>query len=126
MSGNDFESSSNSGAHRKLWFITPDQGATNNHAPDCPTNGSFSMGNSVTVGAYVDALIYSPCVITNAANEWQGQIYAAGSKTSNAFTLNYVPIGIPGVNMSLGQPNPPPSQITGTIGSRTSIRNITG
>jgi hypothetical protein len=126
MSGNDFESSSSSGAHRKLWFITPDRGTTNNHQPDCPSGGSFSMGNHVTVGSYVDGLIYSPCSITNSANEWQGQIYAAGSHTSNAFTLNYVPIGIPGVNLSTGEVTPPSLPGTGTLGSRTSIRNITG
>jgi cytoskeletal protein CcmA (bactofilin family) len=126
MSGNDFESSSSSSPHRKLWFITPDRGATNNHVPDCPSGGSFTMGNHVTVGTYVDALIYSPCVITNSANVWQGQIYAAGTKTSNAFTLNYVPIGIPGVNLSTGQVTPPSLPGTGTLGSRTSIRNITG
>jgi cytoskeletal protein CcmA (bactofilin family) len=126
MSNNNFVSSSSSGPHRKLWFITPDRGATANQIPNCPSGGSFTMSNRVSVGSQVDALIYSPCVITNSANVWQGQIYAAGTKTSNAFTLNYVPIGIPGVNLSTGQVNPPGLPGTGTLGSRTSIRNITG
>lgn len=131
FSNNNFVTSA-SGPARKLWFIIPDRGALNNHVPDCPPSapgapgGSFTMGNRVSIGPNIAAMIYSPCAITNSASSWTGQIYSSSTKTSNAFTLNYVPIGIPGVNLFAGQnagetPPPTPSAL---LGSRTSIRTL--
>jgi cytoskeletal protein CcmA (bactofilin family) len=122
FSGNDLESTDTT--DKKLWLIIPDRGVASNHLPDCPSGGSFTMTNHVKVGSHVNALIYSPCTITNSADVWQGQIYAAGTKTSNAFTLNYVPIGIPGVNLSTGQQTSSSLPGTGVLGDRTAIRNI--
>ncbi|WP_394770576.1 hypothetical protein [Lacisediminihabitans sp.] len=126
LGGNDFESSDPAVDH-KLWFIIPDRGVTNNHVPDCPGGGDFKMTNNVDIGVHVAALIYSPCAITNSADVWRGQIYSSSTKTANAFTLNYVPIGIPGVDFFKGTnagetPTPP----IATVGSRTSIRTLAG
>jgi cytoskeletal protein CcmA (bactofilin family) len=126
LSNNDFESTSVS-SNRNLWLIIPDRGVTNNHLPDCPTGGGVTMTNRVDIGAKVAAMIYSPCPVLNSADVWRGQIYANSTKTSNAFTLNYVPIGIPGVNLSDGYNNgeaPPPAP--GVLGARTSLRTLSG
>jgi cytoskeletal protein CcmA (bactofilin family) len=124
FSNNNFVTSS-SGPPRKLWFIIPDRGTLNNHVPDCPIGGGFTMGNHVSIGSNIAAMIYSPCPITNSANSWTGQIYSSSTKTSNAFTLNYVPIGIPGVNFgdgnNAGETPPPPVAF---LGARTSIRTL--
>lgn len=123
LSGNNFQSAS--AANRKLWFIIPDRGALNNHVPDCPSGGSFTMTNNVTIASSVAAMIYSPCPISNSANVWNGQIYSSSTKTSNAFTLNYVPIGIPGVNLFAGtNSSETPSPFIAAIGSRTAIRTL--
>ena len=127
LGGNDFVSSNS--AQKNMWLISPDRGVAGNlvanQLPDCPAGGAFKMANHVTVSSRVNALIYSPCTITNSADVWQGQIYAAGTKTANAFTLNYVPIGIPGVNLSKGTTTPGGGLPgTGVLGARTAIRNI--
>ncbi|TFD17167.1 hypothetical protein [Cryobacterium sp. TMT2-23] len=126
LGGNNFVSSDTT--DKNMWLITPDRGAAGNlilnHLPDCPSGGSFKMANHVTVSTHVNAMIYSPCTITNSADVWQGQIYAQGTKTANAFTLNFVPIGIPGVNLSDGTSSSSSLPGTGVLGTRTAIRNI--
>lgn len=123
LSNNNFQSAT--AIDRKLWFIIPDQGTLNNHLPDCPSGGGFTMNNNVTIGSRVAAMIYSPCPVTNSANVWRGQIYSSSTKTSNAFTLNYVPIGIPGVNLSAGtNSSETPLPFIAAIGSRTAIRTL--
>lgn len=118
---------SNDTTERKLWFIIPDRGVGGagviNHLPDCPSGGGVKMTNNVTVGPHVSALIYSPCLITNSADTWRGQIYAVGTKTANAFTLTYSPIGIPGVDLSTGT-NTTTLPGTGVLGGRSAVRNI--
>lgn len=128
FSQNNLDSSD--GTDKNLWLIIPDRGLGGNpldppnRAPDCPLGSVFKMTNNVTVGSHVNALIYSPCTITNAADVWQGQIYARGSQTANAFRLNYVPIGIPGYDFNTGLPIDPSAPTTGVLGARTALRNI--
>ena len=126
--GNNNFVSSNVANTRNMWLITPDRGVGGNlianQFPNCPTGGTFKMASHTTVSPQVNALIYSPCTITNSADVWQGQIYAAGTKTANAFVLNYVPIGIPGVNLSDGTSTSITIPGTGVLGIRTALRNI--
>ena len=83
------------------------------------------MNNNVTIDFTVAAMIYSPCPVTNSANVWRGQIYASSTKTSNAFTLNYVPIGIPGVNLFAGtNSSETPAPFIAALGSRSAIRTL--
>ncbi len=118
MSSNDFESSDTS--DKRLWIIIPDTVADNQ--PTCPSGSSAKITNHVTVGPHVGSLIYSPCAISNAGDVWRGQMYASSIGTSSSFTLNYLPIGLPTVNLSTGQHLPPPG--TGVLGDRTSIRDL--
>ena len=79
------------------------------------------MGSWPTDGPTVSRV----CPVTNSANVWNGQIYSSSTKTSNAFTLNYVPIGIPGVNLFAGtNSSETPSPFIAAFGSRTAIRTL--
>ena len=119
LSSNDIESSDTS--DKRLWLITPDSNI--NSTPNCPTGSSGSISPHVTVGPHVGSLIYTPCVISNSGDIWRGQMYASSISTSSSFTLNFLPIGLPTVNLSTGQYISPPG--TGVLGSRTSIRDLT-
>ena len=129
-SGNSFVSSvsTSSSPHRKLWLIIPDMNLTGVGTPplpqpDCPGPQTISVGKlTVSASGNVDAMIYSPCYIANSPNSWQGQIYASGLKMSNGFQINYVPLGLPGYDLSNGGGNSGPAP--GVLGTRTSIRNI--
>jgi hypothetical protein len=119
LSSNDIESSDTS--DKRLWLITPDSNI--NSTPNCPASSSATISTHVTVGAHVGALIYTPCAISNSGDVWRGQMYASSVSTSSSFTLNFLPIGLPTVNLSTGQYLSPPG--TGVLGSRTSIRDLT-
>jgi cytoskeletal protein CcmA (bactofilin family) len=113
-------------AERKLWLITPDLVADGK--PTCPTTtpasaGPFVVGGGFTMAATVRAMVYSPCLvsITSGIN-WYGQVFAGGVKIDGAAKLNYVPIGLPGVNLSEGTVTSPST--AGGLGERTSIRDL--
>ena len=118
MGQNDIQAST--AADKRLWIIIPDTVA--DHVPTCPTNSSATISTHVTVGAHVWAMVYSPCAISNRGDVWQGQMYAASVNSSAAFTLNFLPIGLPTVNLSTGQILPPSGP--GALGDRTSIRDL--
>lgn len=118
LSSNDFESSDTS--DKRLWLIIPDP--VLDRKPTCPTNASAKILNHVMVGPHVGALIYSPCPIANGDDTWRGQMYTSSVGTSANFTLNYLPIGLPTLDLSTGQYLPPPG--TGVLGSRISIRDL--
>lgn len=118
LQSNDFQSSDSS--ERRLWIIIPD--TVVDRTPICPTNNYARIGSNVTVSSHVGAMIYSPCPISNSGGVWRGQIYASSISSSSSFTLNYLPIGLPTVNLSTGQFLPPPG--TGVLGDRTSIRDL--
>jgi cytoskeletal protein CcmA (bactofilin family) len=105
---------------KRLWIIIPDMVADG--VPTCGTNSSAKIGNNVVVGSHVASLIYSPCPISNSGDVWRGQMYSSSIGTSSSFTLNFLPIGLPTVNLSTGQFLPPTG--TGVLGSRTSIRDL--
>jgi hypothetical protein len=119
LNSNDFESSDPSA--KRLWIIIPDVIA--DAQPTCQTNSSAKIINNVVIGAYVGALFYSPCPISTGGSTWRGQLYASSVGSSAPFTLNFLPIGLPTVNLSTGKYISPPG--TGVLGSRTSIRDLT-
>lgn len=105
---------------KRLWLIIPD--TVPDKQPTCPTGSYAKITNHVQVGPHVGAIIYSPCAISNAGDVWTGQMYASSVGSSASFTLNFLPIGLPTVNLSTGQLIPPPG--TGVLGDRTSIRDL--
>lgn len=123
-SGNSFvaTAATSTTPHKKLWLIIPDRGPTANQ-PDCPNPQTISVGKlTISASGNVDAMIYSPCYISNSPNSWQGQIYANGLKMSNGFQINYVPLGLPGYDLTTGGGSL--GTAVGVLGTRTSIRNI--
>lgn len=105
---------------KKLWLVVPD--AVKDSAPSCGVGSSVTIGNALVVNSQVNALIYSPCTIVNAGDTWQGQMYASSITNTSTFALNYVPIGLPNVNLSTGLTATLPG--TGTLGDRISLRNL--
>lgn len=105
---------------KRLWIIIPDTVA--DRQPTCPAGSSANIGNNVQVGPHVAAMIYSPCPISNGGDVWTGQMYTSSVGTSSAFTLNFLQIGLPTVNLSTGQYLAPTG--TGVLGDRTSIRDL--
>ncbi|MHB1234483.1 MAG: bactofilin family protein [Microbacteriaceae bacterium] len=118
LGSNDIQSADNT--EKRLWMIIPD--ASSDSAPTCPVNGYAKIVNHVTVGSHVGAMMYSPCPIANSGDVWRGQFYASSVQSSSAFTLNYLPIGLPTVNLSTGVHSPPPG--SGVLGTRISIRDL--
>jgi cytoskeletal protein CcmA (bactofilin family) len=121
---NNFSLSSNTilssnSSSKRLWIVVPDNVVDN--TPTCPS-GSSSIGNQVNVSSLVNAFIYSPCPVSNAGDVWRGQMYASSISTSAPFTLSFVPIGLPNVNLSTGEVFSPPG--TGILGDRLSIRDL--
>lgn len=105
---------------KRLWIIIPDTVA--DRQPTCPSGSSANIGNNVQIGPHVDAMIYSPCAISNGGDVWTGQMYSSSIGTSSNFVLNFMQIGLPTVNLSTGQYMAPTG--TGVLGDRTSIRDL--
>ena len=126
-SGNSFVANSVA-PHKKLWLIIPDRGLTGtdltaNRQPDCLSSQAISVGKlTIAVPGNVDGMIYSPCPITNSPVSWQGQIYTNGMSMSNGFQLSYVPMGLPGYDLTTGGGSS--GAAPGVLGTRSSIRNI--
>lgn len=117
-------SASGTGTHR-LYIITPD--AVSNAAPNCPTPTlSTKIENQVQTDSSVDIMIYTPCALGNSGSAWWGQIYAASIAFNNSFTLNFVSMGLPGVNFDNGTYTPPPPPTPGHLDTVFSVRNISG
>lgn len=119
LASNNIQSSNS--VSKRLWIIIPD--TVSDPVPTCPTGSYAKIGSNVAVGINVAALIYSPCPISNAGTVWRGQMYSSSIGTSSSFTLNFLPIGLPTVNLSTGQFLPLSG--TGVLGARTSIRDLT-
>jgi cytoskeletal protein CcmA (bactofilin family) len=107
---------------KRLWIIVPD--AVVDGVPTCGTGSTATIGHGVVVGPLVASLIYSPCAISNSGDVWRGQMYSSSIATSSSFTLNYLPIGLPTVNLSTGTFLPPTG--SGVLGARISIRDLAG
>jgi cytoskeletal protein CcmA (bactofilin family) len=105
---------------RRLWIIIPDSLADG--LPTCSGGSSASLGQHVEIGPHVATMIYSPCAIDNGGDTLTGQMYSSSISTSSDFQLNFIPIGLPTVNLSTGQHSSPSG--TGVLGDRTSIRDL--
>jgi hypothetical protein len=116
-------SASGTGTHR-LYIITPD--TVVNSRPDCPSTSPTKIENQVHTDPSVDILVYTPCRLSNSGSTWWGQIYAADIAFNNSFTLNFVPMGLPGVNFDNGTYTPPPPPTPGHLDTVFSVRNISG
>ncbi len=109
----------------RFWMITPDA-VFGNQLPDCPVGAVKSqIDNQVVTDSSVDILIYTPCGLSSTGSSLWGQMYTNDIKFDNSFTLNFVPVGLPGWDLSTGQATSS-GYVPGHLAAVFSSRNITG
>jgi cytoskeletal protein CcmA (bactofilin family) len=117
-------SAAGTGTHR-LYIITPDTVA--DAAPTCPTQSlTTTIENQVNDDATAPVMIYTPCGLSNSGSTWWGQIYSSNISFNNSYTLNFVSMGLPGVNFDNGTYTPPTPPIPGHLDTVFSTMNIAG
>ncbi|WP_345750793.1 hypothetical protein [Microbacterium rhizophilus] len=85
----------------RIWLINQD--ATANKVPDCASQ-SFAIGGAFTI-TNATMMIYSPCKVVIASGlSLRGQIFAGQVDITGGATLTYGPSGLPGYNLTTGQP----------------------
>jgi len=87
---------------RKMWMITPDTVADGK--PTCST-GDMQINGDFKVSGSLSAMAYSPCTISLSSTTWRGQMYAGYVKMNSNQTVNYDPLGLPGVDLDTGDPS---------------------
>jgi hypothetical protein len=109
-----------SSPYHDLWLITPDTVA--NNVPDCVNGNEISLGGNFT-SPNMNVMMYSACELKLASGlNIRGQVFSATTDISGSATLAYVPIGLPGYDLSTGLP----TTTTYTEADRTLItqRNV--
>jgi hypothetical protein len=117
------------GLPHKLWFLVPD-GNPSSAGPQC-VNGAGGVRPDVNqnigtkIGPNLTALVYTPCTIKlGNSSRWSGQLYGGNLEVSSGDSLTYLPIGIPGTDLSGGSAAPGGSPSSGSIGNLLSSRNL--
>lgn len=108
----------------KVWLINPDRGAVINGKPDCNTGDRLSIDGGATF-ANADFLMYTPCrFVLGSGISIRGQVFAGTAGIDGNAHLTFVPVGLPGYDLSTGLPTTP----AGTEWDRTVVsqRNIVG
>lgn len=84
-----------------LYLISPDSGTST--TPVCPPGGGITVGGTFHFGSTLSTMIYSPCTVSlEAVNTVRGQIWASQVSISGVSSLTYVPVGLPGYDLSTG------------------------
>ncbi|KQY44072.1 hypothetical protein [Cellulomonas sp. Root137] len=93
----DFKVTSADGAQHKFWVIVPDR--IPNGIAECSGGAGNIKNDSGSLAiAPITLFMYTPCTIdTNNSTDFYGQLYGGTVQLRNSMTMNYVPIGIPGV-----------------------------
>lgn len=102
----NFQITSADGNQHNVWIIVPDPNTTSSTTSACGTTvGSYKSGNvkfdsgSLAI-APITFFAYTPCTIDlNNTVTFYGQLYGGTVNLRNAMTMQYVPIGIPGVTL---------------------------
>ena len=123
-------------AQHKMWFIVP---GVKPLAPIvCATiKGEIDINSGVKVKANIAAMLFTPNCIQNSSTEWRGQLYAGSVNFGQNISIEYVPIGLPGVNLETGTtvttpgtPGTPGTPATpgtpGGLGPQVSLRDLEG
>ncbi len=73
----------------------PDAGS-----PSCPTQ-DVRIGQLTGFDSHVSAIVYSPCKVTmeNNNSAFQGQVIGQQVEIGNNFSMNYLPVKVPGQNI---------------------------
>lgn len=85
----------------KLWLITPDD--TDDDSPTCPSGGGFSLGGTYSFSNNISTMLYTPCDVEfTSSNVFYGQVWTSKASYTGQATFNYVPVGLPGYDLSTG------------------------
>jgi hypothetical protein len=69
----------------------------------------------------IAAFVYTPGTIENSRNDWRGQMYGRQVNFGQSISITYVPIGLPGADLSSGST---PVGGGGSIGALISSREL--
>jgi len=100
----NFRVTSADGAKHNFWIIVPDKNP--NGVAECSGGIGDIKGDSGSLAvAPITVFMYTPCTIdTNNDTQIHGQLYGGTVNLRNPVTINYVPIGIPGVDLPSTDP----------------------
>jgi hypothetical protein len=104
---NNFYIESGDGATHKMWMIVPaaDTGAICQYP-----SGRGQIKFSVGYGSAMPLMLYSPCKVSLTNEQaFPGQVWGGSVDISVKTTIDYVPMGIPGVTLTPVGGTPPPS-----------------
>jgi len=95
----NFQVTSKDGNPHQLWIIVPDPNP--NGVAECTGGIGNIKGDSGSLAVSpITLFLYTPCTIdTNNSTNLSGQLYGGTVNLRNALTVNFVPIGIPGVDL---------------------------
>jgi hypothetical protein len=96
--------SATAGTAHTLSFIVPDQtaNAARTCAPPAGLTGNISLTNETDFSPDIAAMVYTPCKIISDRNGFRGQLYGGEVEFDQQAQLTFVPVGIPGFDMSAG------------------------
>lgn len=89
---------------QKLWLITPDL----NSADGIPTAAACPGANTVFSGGFsssatIAMMSYTPCEVQIGSSvTYRGQVFSGSTKIDGAAHVTYIPVGLPGWNLSTG------------------------
>ncbi|MFO7689991.1 MAG: hypothetical protein R6W83_05480 [Cryobacterium sp.] len=128
---------------RKLWLITPDttpdqeptcladpnpnreDGATPEDKDKDTRKDDFSLQGNVTLDSLITAMVYTPCRANlTSGTTFTGQVYSSLTTIHGNATLNYVPLGLPRVDLDTGAAAG--AAAASTIGQAYSVRDYVG
>ncbi|WP_241976619.1 MULTISPECIES: hypothetical protein [unclassified Cryobacterium] len=95
---------------RTLTFLVPDD--VPNGQPTCiPTapstlKGDIYLTNETDFGTNIAAMVYTPCKIRSDRNGFRGQLYGGEAEFNQQASLEFVPVGVQGIDLSGGLTNP--------------------
>jgi cytoskeletal protein CcmA (bactofilin family) len=119
-------------AEHQAWFIVPSSAAPPLIAICLDLNGRIDINSGVKVTARIAAMIYTPNCVENTATEWRGQFYAGSVNFGQNISIEYVPMGLPGVNLDTSTTTTVPpgggtwTETPGGMGTLTSMRDLAG
>ena len=111
-------------ASRTLSFIVPDQveDRARTCAPPAGLTGLINLTNEANFSPNIAAMVYTPCKVYSDRNGFRGQIYGGEIEFGQQAQLAFVPVGIPGFDLTDGVTVP---QTTGArLGDLVSRREI--
>ncbi|WP_353987302.1 hypothetical protein [Ruicaihuangia caeni] len=109
---------------RKLHFIVPDDVAGDGPtcAPPPGLTGNIYHADETVFGTHVAAIAYTPCKVKSDRKGFQGQFYGGEVEFNQQAEITFVPVGIPGVDLTDGMTQP--VQTGATLGARLSYRDV--